>query len=277
ANTTRIFEGTRIIKTRMPTASPASSADMAPISSGSSTWTSSGLTLPFVSMATGLGPSSAGSQTTVASVLTSTLLASLGFGGGGVPSFPSTVWPTRLPSVASTTKHRVRPVVSTTEALSSPGSEGGSAVNKTGEAEGEDEKKENEGEKGEGEEGEGDEEETKDGSRKEVVEKQENVVIATTETQNKTESEVSPGDPSGPTEEGKNSTSGEDLSNTTISQTSKAFKQTTVEPLRTSSEVSTTENYPLKIPVEPTPPPKAWDEGAGDSSAENTFVMVDPG
>ncbi|XP_072328464.1 receptor-type tyrosine-protein phosphatase gamma-like isoform X2 [Scyliorhinus torazame] len=276
ANTTRIFEGTRIIKTRMPTASPASSADMAPISSGSSTWTSSGLTLPFVSMATGLGPSSAGSQTTVASVLTSTLLASLGFGGGGVPSFPSTVWPTRLPSVASTTKHRVRPVVSTTEALSSPGSEGGSAVNKTGEAEGEDEKKENEGEKGEGEEGEGDEEETKDGSRKEVVEKQENVVITTTETQNKTESEVSPGDPSGPTEEGKNSTSGEDLSNTTISQTSKAFKQTTVEPLRTSSEVSTTENYPLKIPVEPTPPPKAWDEGAGDSSAENTFVMVDP-
>ncbi|XP_072328468.1 receptor-type tyrosine-protein phosphatase gamma-like isoform X4 [Scyliorhinus torazame] len=156
------------------------------------------------------------------------------------------------------------------------GSEGGSAVNKTGEAEGEDEKKENEGEKGEGEEGEGDEEETKDGSRKEVVEKQENVVITTTETQNKTESEVSPGDPSGPTEEGKNSTSGEDLSNTTISQTSKAFKQTTVEPLRTSSEVSTTENYPLKIPVEPTPPPKAWDEGAGDSSAENTFVMVDP-
>ncbi|XP_041046960.1 receptor-type tyrosine-protein phosphatase gamma-like [Carcharodon carcharias] len=277
ANTTRIFEGTRIIKTRMPTASPASSADMAPISSGSSTWTSSGLTLPFVSMATGMGPSSSGSQTTVASVVTSTLLASLGFGGGGVPSFPSTVWPTRLPSVASTTSHRMKPVVSTTEALSSPGSEGGSAVNKTGEAEGEDKKKENEGEKGEGEEGERDEEENEEGnsSKKDIVEKQENVVTAATETQNKTESEMSPGDPTGPTAEGKNSTGGQNLPNSTISQTSKTFKQTTVETLQMSSEVATTENY-LKIPIQPTPPPKTWNDIAGDSSAENTFVMVDP-
>ncbi|XP_067854932.1 receptor-type tyrosine-protein phosphatase gamma-like isoform X1 [Heptranchias perlo] len=277
ANTTRIFEGTRIIKTRMPTASPASSADMAPISSGSSTWTSSGLTLPFVSMATGMGPSSSGSQTTVASVVTSTLLASLGFGGGVVPSFPSTVWPTRLPSVSSTSKHRVRPVVSTTEALSSPGSEGGSAVNKTGEAEGDDEKKENEGEKAEG--GEGDEEESEEEkcSKKDVAEKEENVVTAaTTERQNKTESGTSPGDPSGPTEEDKNSTSGRDLSNTTMSQTNNTFPQTTVELSQTSSEVVTTENYPLKVPVKPTSPSKTWNDIGRDSSAENTFVMVDP-
>uniref|UniRef100_A0A4W6F8T4 protein-tyrosine-phosphatase n=1 Tax=Lates calcarifer TaxID=8187 RepID=A0A4W6F8T4_LATCA len=72
ANTTRIFEGTRIVKTGMPTVSPASSADMAPISSGSSTWTSSGIPFSFVSMATGIGPSSSGSQATVASVVTST-------------------------------------------------------------------------------------------------------------------------------------------------------------------------------------------------------------
>uniref|UniRef100_A0A3Q3WJB9 protein-tyrosine-phosphatase n=1 Tax=Mola mola TaxID=94237 RepID=A0A3Q3WJB9_MOLML len=77
ANTTRIFEGTRIVKTGIPTMSPASSADMAPISSGSSTWTSSGIPFSFVSMATGIGPSSSGSQATVASVLTSTLLAGL--------------------------------------------------------------------------------------------------------------------------------------------------------------------------------------------------------
>uniref|UniRef100_A0A4W6F839 protein-tyrosine-phosphatase n=1 Tax=Lates calcarifer TaxID=8187 RepID=A0A4W6F839_LATCA len=70
ANTTRIFEGTRIVKTGMPTVSPASSADMAPISSGSSTWTSSGIPFSFVSMATGIGPSSSGSQATVASVVT---------------------------------------------------------------------------------------------------------------------------------------------------------------------------------------------------------------
>ncbi|XP_054472946.1 receptor-type tyrosine-protein phosphatase gamma [Anoplopoma fimbria] len=95
ANTTRIFEGTRIVKTGMPTVSPASSADMAPISSGSSTWTSSGIPFSFVSMATGIGPSSSGSQATVASVVTSTLLAGLGFSGGVISSFPSSVWPSR--------------------------------------------------------------------------------------------------------------------------------------------------------------------------------------
>ncbi|XP_061743231.1 receptor-type tyrosine-protein phosphatase gamma-like isoform X3 [Nerophis ophidion] len=97
ANTTRIFEGTRIVKTGMPTVSPASSADMAPISSGSSTWTSSGIPFSFVSMATGIGPSSSGSQATVASVVTSTLLAGLGFSGGVISSFPSSVWPSRAP------------------------------------------------------------------------------------------------------------------------------------------------------------------------------------
>ncbi|XP_061544082.1 receptor-type tyrosine-protein phosphatase gamma-like isoform X2 [Phycodurus eques] len=95
ANTTRIFEGTRIVKTGMPTVSPASSADMAPISSGSSTWTSSGIPFSFVSIATGIGPSSSGSQATVASVVISTLLAGLGFSGGVISSFPSSVWPSR--------------------------------------------------------------------------------------------------------------------------------------------------------------------------------------
>ncbi|XP_030633507.1 receptor-type tyrosine-protein phosphatase gamma [Chanos chanos] len=103
ANTTRVFEGTRIVKAGMPTVSPASSADMAPISSGSSTWTSSGLPFSFVSMATGIGPSSSGSQATVASVVTSTLLAGLGFSGGVISSFPSSVWPTRPLSSAPTT------------------------------------------------------------------------------------------------------------------------------------------------------------------------------
>ncbi|XP_054639349.1 receptor-type tyrosine-protein phosphatase gamma-like isoform X3 [Dunckerocampus dactyliophorus] len=98
ANTTRIFEGTRIVKTGMPTVSPASSADMAPISSGSSTWTSSGIPFSFVSMATGISPSSSGSQATVASVVTSALLAGLGFSGGVISSFPSSVWPSRAPT-----------------------------------------------------------------------------------------------------------------------------------------------------------------------------------
>ncbi|XP_033821849.1 receptor-type tyrosine-protein phosphatase gamma [Periophthalmus magnuspinnatus] len=97
ANTTRIFEGSRIVKTGMPTLSPASSADMAPISSGSSTWTSSGIHFSIVSMATGMGPSSSGSQATVASVVTSTLLAGLGVGGGVISSLPSSAWPTHAP------------------------------------------------------------------------------------------------------------------------------------------------------------------------------------
>uniref|UniRef100_A0A674NN39 protein-tyrosine-phosphatase n=1 Tax=Takifugu rubripes TaxID=31033 RepID=A0A674NN39_TAKRU len=105
ANTTRIFEGTRIVKTGMPTMSPASSADMAPISSGSSTWTSSGIPFSFVSMATGISPSSSGSQATVASVLTSTLLAGLGFSGGVISSFPSSVWPSRPPTQSPSTSN----------------------------------------------------------------------------------------------------------------------------------------------------------------------------
>ncbi|XP_016137940.1 receptor-type tyrosine-protein phosphatase gamma-like [Sinocyclocheilus grahami] len=121
ANTTRIFEGTRIVKTGMPTVSPASSADMAPISSGSSTWTSSGLPFSFVSMATGIGPSSSGSQATVASVVTSTLLAGLGFSGGVISSFPSSVWPTRPPP--SSRQIPAKPMVTTTEAPSSPASD----------------------------------------------------------------------------------------------------------------------------------------------------------
>nr|XP_033482263.1 receptor-type tyrosine-protein phosphatase gamma-like [Epinephelus lanceolatus] len=118
ANTTRIFEGTRIVKTGMPTVSPASSADMAPISSGSSTWTSSGIPFSFVSMATGIGPSSSGSQATVASVVTSTLLAGLGFSGGVISSFPSSVWPSRAPS-HNPTRQTTEPTEPTKEATTS--------------------------------------------------------------------------------------------------------------------------------------------------------------
>nr|XP_057946981.1 receptor-type tyrosine-protein phosphatase gamma [Doryrhamphus excisus] len=109
ANTTRIFEGSRIVKTGMPTVSPVSSADMAPISSGSSTWTSSGIHFSIVSMATGLGPSSSGSQATVASVVTSTFLAGLGVSGGVISSLPSSVWPTRAPQAGRSPPHSSAP------------------------------------------------------------------------------------------------------------------------------------------------------------------------
>ncbi|XP_043933449.1 receptor-type tyrosine-protein phosphatase gamma [Protopterus annectens] len=181
ANTTRIFEGTRIVKTGMPTASPASPADMAPISSGSSTWTSSGLPFSFVSMATGIGPSSSGSQATVASVVTSTLLAGLGFSGGGISSFPTTGWPTRLPAASATSRQSVRPVIPTTEPLSSAGSESDSAVTKSnGDDQGEKgESKDNKTEHDE-EGGEDEEESTKD--------KEKGTTTESEDTQNKTES-----------------------------------------------------------------------------------------
>uniref|UniRef100_A0A3P8UHH9 protein-tyrosine-phosphatase n=1 Tax=Cynoglossus semilaevis TaxID=244447 RepID=A0A3P8UHH9_CYNSE len=124
ANTTRIFEGSRIVKTGMPTISPASSADMAPISSGSSTWTSSGIHFSIVSMATGMGPSSSGSQATVASVVTSSLLAGLGVGGGVISSLPSSVWPTQAPrATQSPNRPATTPAQASTEQTASQSSE----------------------------------------------------------------------------------------------------------------------------------------------------------
>ncbi|KAI3369552.1 hypothetical protein L3Q82_007760 [Scortum barcoo] len=160
ANTTRIFEGTRIVKTGMPTVSPASSADMAPISSGSSTWTSSGIPFSFVSMATGIGPSSSGSQATVASVVTSTLLAGLGFSGGVISSFPSSVWPSRAPTHSPTsTRQTTEPTKPAQERL--PPS--ASVVKDSSEAGGEDrESSGGQGEDGEREGEDKDEEEEED-------------------------------------------------------------------------------------------------------------------
>nr|XP_023664558.1 receptor-type tyrosine-protein phosphatase gamma-like isoform X1 [Paramormyrops kingsleyae] len=156
ANTTRIFEGTRIVKTGMPTAS-ASSADMAPISSGSSTWTSSGLPFSFVSMATGIGPSSSGSQATVASVVTSTLLAGLGFSGGVITSFPSSMWPTRAPpSAASPTRQMTKLAVPTPEPAASQSSDSDTMTDAEGVQKGE------KARKGQREEGEKEGEEEKD-------------------------------------------------------------------------------------------------------------------
>lgn len=134
-----------------PTVSPASSADMAPISSGSSTWTSSGIPFSFVSMATGIGPSSSGSQATVASVLTSTLLAGLGFGGGVISSFPSSVWPSRAPTQSPTPTCHAEP------ATGPPSAGAGEALGEDVESctgEGEDkEKEEEEEEKGDDDDG----------------------------------------------------------------------------------------------------------------------------
>ncbi|XP_026203732.1 receptor-type tyrosine-protein phosphatase gamma-like [Anabas testudineus] len=151
ANTTRIFQGSRIVKTGMPTISPASPADMAPISSGSSTWTSSGIHFSIVSMATGMGPSSSGSQATVASVVTSTLLAGLGVGGGVISSLPSSVWPTQAPQATQNpTRPSTQPAKSSTEQAPPQGSDTDTIENQSaheGEEDEEEEPEEEEDEK----------------------------------------------------------------------------------------------------------------------------------
>ncbi|XP_053491964.1 receptor-type tyrosine-protein phosphatase gamma isoform X2 [Ictalurus furcatus] len=150
ANTTRIFEGTRIIKTGMPTVS--SSSDMAPISSGSSTWSSSGLPFSFVSIATGMGPPSSGGQTTMASLVTSTLLAGLGFSGGVISSLPGSLWPTHSPSSGpAPTRQPVSPTSETTQngnrPLPSEEGELTEELNKEEHKQEEDEEDDNEGER----------------------------------------------------------------------------------------------------------------------------------
>lgn len=136
---------------------------MAPISSGSSTWTSSGLPFSFVSMATGIGPSSSGSQATVASVVTSTLLAGLGFSGGVISSFPSSTWPSlRPPTQTPPTPAEQSPPTTTPENAQNQGSEDNAGGEKTVKAEGE------EGERDGEEEEEKDEEEDKGAEGKTV-------------------------------------------------------------------------------------------------------------
>ncbi|KAM6197613.1 receptor-type tyrosine-protein phosphatase gamma [Sarcoramphus papa] len=283
ANTTRIFEGTRIVKTGVPTASPASSADMAPISSGSSTWTSSGLPFSFVSMATGMGPSSSGSQATVASVVTSTLLAGLGFSGGGISSFPSSVWPTRLPAAAAPSKQAGRPVVAATEAAAatSPGPERDSALTKDGEGAEEGEKDE----KSESEDGEREHEEEEE---KDAEKKEKNRATAAIEAHNSTERNVATASPNRTAEEEGNKTISGEEPNQNVAPTAGGLEEesfaeadTQPQPLPSTQvpPAFTNELYLGKIPRRPEttrkPPPKE-DRFPEEYPSDNKFITINP-
>ncbi|XP_063020982.1 receptor-type tyrosine-protein phosphatase gamma [Melospiza melodia melodia] len=282
ANTTRIFEGTRIVKTGVPTASPASSADMAPISSGSSTWTSSGLPFSFVSMATGMGPSSSGSQATVASVVTSTLLAGLGFSGGGISSFPSSVWPTRLPAAAAPSKQASRAVVATTEAAAaSPGPERDSGLTKDGEGAEEGEKDE----KSESEDGEREHEEEEE---KDAEKKEKSRATVASEARNSTEPSVAAASPNRTAEEEGNKTLPGELPKQNVAPTAGgAEKESSAEAdtqpqLLPSTQVPpafTDELYLGKIPRRPettrSPPPK-MDRFPEEHPSDNKFITINP-
>ncbi|XP_075370283.1 receptor-type tyrosine-protein phosphatase gamma [Mycteria americana] len=283
ANTTRIFEGTRIVKTGVPTASPASSADMAPISSGSSTWTSSGLPFSFVSMATGMGPSSSGSQATVASVVTSTLLAGLGFSGGGISSFPSSVWPTRLPMAAAPSKQAGRPVVAATEAAAaaSPGPERDSALTKDGEGAEEGEKDE----KSESEDGEREHEEEEE---KDAEKKEKNRATAATEARNSTEPSAATASPNRTAEEEGNKTISGEEPNQNVAPaaggpTEESFAEADAQPQPLPSTqvppAFTNELYLGKIPRRPETtrkPPLKEDRFPEEYPSDNKFITINP-
>ncbi|XP_053143879.1 receptor-type tyrosine-protein phosphatase gamma isoform X2 [Hemicordylus capensis] len=317
ANTTRIFEGTRIVKTgvnngqngvfgrkrkskgkksrgRMsgtttdalsavfsslvppgdffkPTASPAPSADMAPISSGSSTWTSSGLPFSFVSMATGMGPSSSGSQATVASVVTSTLLAGLGFSSSGISSFPSTVWPTRLPTAASTNKQSVRPVVATTEALSSSGPDSDASLTKDNEGA-------EDGEKDEKSESEDGEREHEDEREKDSEKKEKSAVTEAAEVQNNTEAIDTSVAPNRTTEVGRNKTIPDQEQSQNIFPTGRTPR---------GEEVTETDIQSKTVPSTQVPPAFTHEQYTGQISRkpetasttkypENGFITINP-
>ncbi|XP_009867732.1 PREDICTED: receptor-type tyrosine-protein phosphatase gamma, partial [Apaloderma vittatum] len=242
-----------------------SSADMAPISSGSSTWTSSGLPFSFVSMATGMGPSSSGSQATVASVVTSTLLAGLGFSGGGISSFPSSVWPTRLPAAA---------------AAASPGPERDSALTKDGEGAEEGEKDE----KSESEDGEREHEEEEE---KEAEKKEKSRATAATEERNSTELSMATASPNQTAEEEGNKTiSGEEPNQNAVPTAGgpkeESFAEEDVQPQPLPSTqvppAFTNELYLGKIPRRPETtrkPPKA-DRFPEEYPSDNKFITVNP-
>lgn len=103
-------------------------------------------------MATGLGPSSSGSQATVASVVTSTFLAGLGVSGGVISSLPSSVWPTQVPQVTQSPRHSSTPAAKpSTEQVVPQAAETDSAAEENQAApKGEEEEEDDEGD-GEGE------------------------------------------------------------------------------------------------------------------------------
>ncbi|XP_026162191.1 receptor-type tyrosine-protein phosphatase gamma isoform X1 [Mastacembelus armatus] len=254
ANTTRIFEGSRIVKTGMPTGSPASSADMAPISSGSSTWTSSGIHFSIVSMATGMGPSSSGSQATVASVVTSTLLAGLGVGGGVISSLPSSVWPTQAPQATQNpTRQSAQPAKSSTEQVAPQGPETDSPSEENQAAREEEEEKEDDRD-GEQEEGE-DEKKTKNKTGPDNEEKQGHGTVAKEPlipTPASTAKEKGEGNPTVKGTTMRANTGGQQLVNTEKSPTDvKALS--TQEPHNDSAE--------MQIPQSSTLSPKISSDG----------------
>lgn len=229
---------------------------MAPISSGSSTWTSSGIHFSIVSMATGMGPSSSGSQATVASVVTSSLLAGLGVGGGVISSLPSSVWPTQAPrATQSPNRPTTTPAQASTEQTASQSSEtDAGSEDKQAEREGEEDEGETEGEKDEG----GDEKKKKTKTAPDNEEQRSNSSVAA--------------EPSAPTPastakekgEGKPTVKGSAAPTSAAEEHSVAAENNATEVTTVSTQEPRNDSAEMQIPQSSTQPPKMSVDGKND-------------
>lgn len=198
----------------------------------------------------------------MASVVTSTLLAGLGFSGGGLPSFPSTVWPTRLPTSAS--KQAAKPVISTTEPLPSIGPDSDASPTKTNQGTEEGDKDE----KGEGEEGDREQEEE---GEKDSEKKEKSIATHSSEAQNQTESTTTTASTSDMQDAGVNETltDPESKQNTSLTdgRDSDVPAGTQEVPLQTT--VPSSEDYNLDQ--------TSYVSTKGGKDSDNRLITVYPG
>lgn len=227
-------------------------------------------------MATGMGPSSSGSQATVASVVTSTLLAGLGFSGGGISSFPSTVWPTRLPTAASASKQAGRPVLATTEAVASPGPDGDSGPTKDSEGT-------EEGEKDEKSESEDGEREHEEEGEKDSEKKEKSGVAHAAQEQSQTEPTPAPSSLSGTAQPGAHQTI--PLRDHAVAPTDRSADTMDADHGLDSNSVTSTqvpptvteERYEGSDPKSPEMPSKKPMSRGDRFSEDSKFITVNPG
>lgn len=198
----------------------------------------------------------------MASVVTSTLLAGLGFSGGGLPSFPSTVWPTRLPTSSSASKQAAKPVVSTTEPLPSTGPDSDASPTKTSEGTEDGDKDE----KGEGEEGEREQEEE---GEKDNEKKEKSIATHSSEAKNQTESTPTTASTGDLQDTGANETltDPENKQNTSLIDGRDVPAGTQEVPLQTT--VPSTEDYNLDQ--------TSYVSTKGGKDSDNRLITVYPG
>ncbi|NXM77547.1 PTPRG phosphatase, partial [Serilophus lunatus] len=198
--------------------------------------------------------------------------------------FPSSVWPTRLPTAAAPSKQAGRPVVATTEAAaaSSPGPERDSALTKDGEGAEEGEKDE----KSESEDGEREHEEEEE---KDAEKKEKSKATAAAEARNSTEPSVAVASPDRTAEEEGNKTISGEEPNQNVAPTAGGPKEESFDEADTqpqplpSTQVPpafTNELYLGEVPRRPEttrkPSPKE-DRFPEEYPSDNKFITINPG